>query len=83
MNLRSQYFGAKTADFCRLNSGRLASLTVGVGQSIGIDVTITTIMAIPFYNPFLFLMWHRIFYMPSRIDEAGHTKAWVDLDGSP
>ena len=27
-------------------------------------------------NPLLFDKWHRIFYMPSRIDEAGHTKAF-------
>ena len=27
-------------------------------------------------SPSLFDKWHRIFYMPSRIDEAGHTKAF-------
>ena len=26
-------------------------------------------------SPSLFDKWHGIFYMPSRIDEAGHTKA--------
>ena len=27
-------------------------------------------------SPSLFDKWHGIFYMPSRIDEAGHTKAF-------
>ena len=27
-------------------------------------------------SPSLFNKWHRIFYMPSRVDEAGHTKAF-------
>ena len=27
-------------------------------------------------SPTLFDKWHGIFYMPSRIDEAGHTKAF-------
>ena len=27
-------------------------------------------------SPSLFNKWHGIFYMPSRIDEAGHTKAF-------
>ena len=29
-------------------------------------------------SPSLFDKWHGIFYMPSRIDEAGHTKAFDD-----
>ena len=29
-------------------------------------------------SPTLFDKWHGIFYMPSRIDEAGHTKAFDD-----
>ena len=27
-------------------------------------------------SPSLFDKWHGVFYMPSRIDEAGHTKAF-------
>ena len=30
-------------------------------------------------SPSLFDKWHGIFYMPSRIDEAGHTKAFEGL----
>ena len=29
-------------------------------------------------SPSLFYKWHGIFYMPSRIDEAGHTSAFGD-----
>ena len=57
-------------NWCTYNVNGVQSIKNGPEQFIGINLTTGR------QSPSLFDKWHGIFYMPSRIDEAGHTKAF-------